>query len=81
MKKTIIGVIGVLASVCLIIGIFAGCKGADSKPQNSKQTVSTDGSTSMEKVIGYLSESYMADNSDITVTYNPTGSGCCRRQM
>ena len=61
--------------MCLIIGIFAGCKGADSKPQNSKQTVSTDGSTSMEKVMGYLSESYMADHSDVTVTYNPTGSG------
>ena len=75
MKKIIISVIGVLASVCLIIGIFAGCKGEASKPQNSKQTVSTDGSTSMEKVIGYLSESYMADNDNVTVTYNPTGSG------
>ena len=38
-------------------------------------TVSTDGSTSMEKVIGALSESYMADNKDVTVNYNPTGSG------
>lgn len=75
MKKTIIAVIGVLASVCLIIGIFAGCKGAVSKPQYSKQTVSTDGSTSMEKVMGYLSESYMSDNENVTVTYNPTGSG------
>lgn len=75
MKKTIIAVIGVLASVCLIIGIFAGCKGAVSKPQNSKQTVSTDGSTSMEKVMGYLSESYMSGNENVTVTYNPTGSG------
>ena len=75
MKKIIIGVIGVLAGVCLIIGIFAGCKGAATNPQNSKQTVSTDGSTSMEKVIGYLSESYMADHTDVTVTYNPTGSG------
>lgn len=75
MKKTIIAVIGVLASVCLIIGIFVGCKGAVSKPQNSKQTVSTDGSTSMEKVMGYLSESYMSDNENVTVTYNPTGSG------
>ena len=64
-----------MASVCLIIGIFAGCKGAVSKPQNSKQTVSTDGSTSMEKVMGYLSESYMSDNENVTVTYNPTGSG------
>ena len=38
-------------------------------------TVSTDGSTSMEKVIGALSESYMAANKDVIVNYNPTGSG------
>ena len=38
-------------------------------------TVSTDGSTSMEKVIGALGESYMAANKDVTVNYNPTGSG------
>ena len=29
----------------------------------------------MEKVIGALSESFMANNADTTVTYNPTGSG------
>ena len=75
MKKTIIGVIGVLVSVCVIAGVFAACKGADPKPQNSNQTISTDGSTSMEKVIGYLSESYMEENKNVTVTYNPTGSG------
>ena len=38
-------------------------------------TVATDGSTSMEKVIGALSESFMANNADTTVTNNPTGSG------
>ena len=38
-------------------------------------TVSTDGSTSMEKVILSLAEQYMADNQDVNVTYNPTGSG------
>ena len=38
-------------------------------------TVSTDGSTSMEKVIGALSESFMASNNGVTVNYNPTGSG------
>ena len=38
-------------------------------------TISTDGSTSMEKVIGALSESYMAANGGVTVNYNPTGSG------
>lgn len=39
------------------------------------QVVSTDGSTSMEKVIGFLSEAYMEENGNIKVTYNPTGSG------
>ena len=38
-------------------------------------TVSTDGSTSMEKVIGALGESFMAANAGTTVGYNPTGSG------
>lgn len=38
-------------------------------------TVSTDGSTSMEKVIGFLSEAYMEENPGVKVTYNPTGSG------
>ena len=41
-------------------------------------TVSTDGSTSMEKVIGALSESYMAANKDVTVNYNPTGFAVVR---
>ena len=38
-------------------------------------TVSTDGSTSMEKVIGALGESFMAANEGVEFTYNPTGSG------
>jgi len=38
-------------------------------------TVSTNGSTSMEKVVGILSEQFMEDNSDVTVTYDATGSG------
>ena len=38
-------------------------------------TVSTDGSTSMEKVIGGLGEMFMELNGDVTFTYNPTGSG------
>ena len=53
---------------------------ADNTNDDSTQTaitgtVATDGSTSMEKVIGALSESFMANNADATVTYNPTGSG------
>ena len=42
---------------------------------SEKATVSTDGSTSMEKVILSLAEQYMADNPNVNVTYNPTGSG------
>ncbi|HBK03096.1 MAG TPA: phosphate ABC transporter phosphate-binding protein, partial [Clostridiales bacterium] len=38
-------------------------------------TVSTDGSTSMEKVIGALGEAFMEANPGTTFTYNPTGSG------
>ncbi len=47
----------------------------DSTKTTITGTVATDGSTSMEKVIGALSESFMANNTDTTVTYNPTGSG------
>lgn len=57
-----------LAAVC-ILGMFSGC----GKHENG--TVSTDGSTSMEKVIGSLKETFEAENEGITVTYNPTGSG------
>ncbi len=38
-------------------------------------SVSTDGSTSMEKVIGALGEYFMEQNPGVSFTYNPTGSG------
>ena len=44
-------------------------------PKVLSGTVATDGSTSMEKVIGALSEAFMEANGNVTVTYNPTGSG------
>ena len=44
-------------------------------PAKLSGTVSTDGSTSMEKVIGALGEAFMEANPDVTFTYNPTGSG------
>ena len=52
-----------------------GRDASDTPAASVSGTVSTDGSTSMEKVIGALSESYMAANKDVTVNYNPTGSG------
>ena len=66
MKK----LVSVLMCVCMLVTILAGCGQANSE----SSTVATDGSTSMEKVIGFLSEAYMEENSGIKVTYNPTGS-------
>ena len=60
-----------LALICTLV-IFAGC-GSDKTAEGG--SVSTDGSTSMEKVIGALGESFMEQNSGVTFTYNPTGSG------
>lgn len=51
----------------LFVCAFTGCGG-------KKQAVATDGSTSMNKVIGALGEAFEADTG-ITVTYNATGSG------
>ncbi|MBQ2764868.1 MAG: phosphate ABC transporter substrate-binding protein [Firmicutes bacterium] len=64
-----------LLAVCVCFS-FAACGGNDASAENaSGGTVATDGSTSMEKVIGSLGEAYMMQNPDVTFTYNPTGSG------
>lgn len=83
MKKIITKkMITFVAMFALLTGIMTGCGTGDSsgksdtggKKAESSQTVSTDGSTSMEKLIGFLSEAYMEENRNIKVTYNPTGS-------
>ena len=58
----------VLALACVAM-LFAACGTKESG------AVSTDGSTSMEKVIGALGESFMQKYERTTFTYNPTGSG------
>lgn len=75
MKK----IIGTIVLATSVGAIFAGCgAGAGSSDTTTKQaeggTVTTDGSTSMSKVIGALSEAYES-NTGVTVTYNATGSG------
>ena len=57
----------VLAAV-MAMSVFTGCS------SEVAGAVSTDGSTSMEKVIGALGEAFQNDTG-ITFTYNPTGSG------
>lgn len=60
---------GVLTAALMIVCVCTGC---GSKEGN---TVATDGSTSMEKVIGALGEAFEGENDGVTFTYNPTGSG------
>ena len=63
MKK----IISLITAGILLVCVLAGC-GGDSG------TVTTDGSTSMSKVINALGEAFLSDTG-ITVTYNATGSG------
>ena len=78
MKKIIALVLTALLALSLVA---CGSEGktddtkTDDQPAALTGTVSTDGSTSMEKVICALSESFMAQNGGVTVNYNPTGSG------
>ncbi|HJI77148.1 MAG TPA: phosphate ABC transporter substrate-binding protein [Clostridiales bacterium] len=72
MKK----IITILCAAVMALSLFAGCgQKANDNGTTTGGTVSTDGSTSMEKVIGALGESFMEANSGMTFTYNPTGSG------
>ena len=54
------------------VSALTGCGDSSSTTEG---TVATDGSTSMEKVIGALGEAFEEENSGATFTYNPTGSG------
>lgn len=62
--------LSLVISAFLALTLLTGCA-----ENNSGGTVSTDGSTSMEKVIGALGEAFEHDNDGVTFTYNPTGSG------
>ena len=85
MKK----ILAVMCSVLLMATAFAGCGGNGEKDSSTASTtgesstaaatvsgkVTTDGSTSMEKVILALGESFKEEHKGITFSYNPTGSG------
>ena len=79
MKK----IIALVLTLVLTLSLAACGSDSNSNTDNSDNndsaavtgTVSTDGSTSMEKVIGALGESFMDANEGVEFTYNPTGSG------
>ena len=91
MKKTLALILILALSLAALTGCGSktdapAADSTDTNTDSSAQTetpaetalsgsVSTNGSTSMEKVIGALSEQFMTDNSGVTVTYDPTGSG------
>lgn len=71
MKK----ILAILLAAVLSMSLVA-CGGNNETSDTAMSgVVATDGSTSMEKVIGFLSEAYMEQQGDVKVTYNPTGSG------
>jgi phosphate transport system substrate-binding protein len=65
-----------LAAALLMIVLGACSKSAKSNEDGTLSgTVSTNGSTSMECVVGGLAEAFMSENPDVTITYDATGSG------
>ena len=83
MKK----VFAILLTLTMALSLLAACGGKQETPAQTEQptqteqpaalsgTVALNGSTSMEKVVGALSEQFMSDNSGVSVTYDATGSG------
>jgi len=71
-------------ALALAAGLLASCGSASSAAAPAASaagaaaltgSVGTNGSTSMESVIGGLSEAFMNANPGVKVTYDPTGSG------
>ena len=65
MKK----IIAITLSVLMLMACLTACGSKEEK------SVSTDGSTSMQKVMLALGEAFMENNSGTNFTYNGTGSG------
>ena len=85
-KSTMKKLLSLALTAALALSVLTACgsktdnssdkdSGNDAQAAAISGTVSTDGSTSMEKVINSLGESFMAMNKDVKFTYNPTGSG------
>ena len=60
--------------ICMILAVVMIAATLAACGSNETKKVATDGSTSMEKMIGAPGEAFM-ENTGATFTYNPTGSG------
>ena len=87
MKKVLSLALAGMMCLGLLAGCSNGTTTASTTPDDTASTaptqeqtatlsgvVNTDGSTSMESVMGVLGESFMEMNPDVTVNYNGTGS-------
>ena len=88
MKRTAKKAMSILAASALLALTLAGCGNTETEtPETTDEgatteqtstlsgAVATNGSTSMEEVMGVLTEQFTNDNPDVSVTYDPTGSG------
>ena len=86
MKRTMKKTMSILAASAVLALTLAGCGGNTTTEDTQSTegtdsttisgTVATNGSTSMEKVIGNLKEQFEKDNGgNVTVSYDATGSG------
>ena len=88
MKRTAKKAMSILAASALLALTLAGCGSTETEaPETTDEgatteqtstlsgAVATNGSTSMEEVMGVLMEQFKNDNPDVSVTYDPTGSG------
>ena len=88
MKRTAKKAMSILAASALLALTLAGCGSTETEtPETTDEgatteqtstlsgAVATNGSTSMEEVMGVLTEQFTNDNPDVSVTYDPTGSG------
>ncbi len=71
-----------MLTACSLAAMLTACGGGGQQPADGGEAaaalsgaVTTGGSTSVEKVIGVLSESFMEKNTAVDVSYSPTGSG------
>lgn len=84
MKRTLKKAISLLAASAVLALTLAGCGSTSNDSDTTEDTssaatlsgtVATNGSTSMEKVIGNLKEQFQSDNGgNVTVSYDATGS-------
>lgn len=74
LRKVLVAV-AVLACVLALVACDPSGSSSSNESGGLSGTVSTNGSTSMEKVIGSLSEAFMEENQGVTITYDATGSG------